>query len=50
MATQVMSGKVAVQATVKAGVKIQDFDFYFDFVLDLVATIRSGRNSEQPPR
>jgi hypothetical protein len=31
----------AVQATVKAGFKIRDFDFYFDFVADLVSKIRT---------
>jgi hypothetical protein len=34
----------AVQATVKAGVKLKEFDFYFDFVLDLVDQLERLRN------
>ncbi|MGO9602028.1 MAG: nucleotidyl transferase AbiEii/AbiGii toxin family protein [Candidatus Binataceae bacterium] len=31
----------AVQATVKPGVKLENFDFYFDFVVDLARKIRA---------
>jgi hypothetical protein len=34
----------AVQATVAPGTKLEDFDFYFDFVLALVAKLEPLRN------
>lgn len=34
----------AVQATVKAGVRLESFDFYFDFVLDLAKRLKPLRN------
>ena len=40
----------AVQATVKAGVRIKDFDFYFDFVVDLVAKIRAEEDEQKHKR